>query len=214
MKKILFILTVFLLSYMPSYANYMPVYVNHNIYYGESIIAIRNKAYIYKTPDETTKPVALIDGEKIKISGITSPSLEETFIATYNDKNIYMLPVKEDNDEWYQVCYNQRKQLFGWVKKSDDIDFIPWNAFFNFYGRKYGVYLFRNVDEKYKKLYASPDLNSNVTDTFNFPKHISLWLMNGDWMLVKVLTYDGQTKTGWIKWRLEDGSIIMFPKFE
>ena len=86
-----------------------------------------------------------------------------------------------------------------------------WEDFLNLYGRKRGVYIFNNTPDIYKRLYSQEKEESTMVDSFNFPKHIALWLIKGNWMLVKITTYDGLTKTGWMRWRTENGAVMVFP---
>ena len=211
MRKVLLLIFLIFLA-LPSYADYLPVYVNSGVYYGNGLISIGDKALIYKEPDVNSQVLAVINKEKVKVGSLSVQKESETFIASVKDINLYLLPVEKDSDEWFYVCFNKKKRLFGWVKKSESIDYMSYQDFFNLYGRKNGLYFFRNLNDKYKKLYASPNLDSNVVDNFYYADHVSLWLVAKNWMLVKVITYDGKTKTGWIRWRLDDDEIIIFPK--
>lgn len=149
----------------------------------------------------------------IKERGVKNPEITSTFVAYSKEYNLALLSVETDDDDWFYICYDQKRKLFGWVKKNENIDFMPWEAFMNLYGRKFGVYIFNNTPDYYKKLYSKEDEESTVVDTFNFPKHISLWLIKGNWILVKLTTYDGLTKTGWMRWRTEEGDLMAFPDF-
>lgn len=212
MRKFYLTILFFMLLILPSYADYMPVYVNPNTYLGEGLITSKEKITVYREKDEESEIIAVIKGDKIKSK--FDSSIENVFLASVKNKNLNLISANDTDDNWFQVCISQKDKTFGWVKKDDYIDYLSLQSFYNFFGRKNGMYLFRNVKDKDKKLYASPSMDSNVVDSFFYPKHISLWLIAREWMLVKVTTYDGQTKTGWLKWRLDDGSIIIFPNLK
>lgn len=202
---------------MKSYADCFPEFAIPSYFYGEGVIFLKGDVPVYETDDDTKEPVALIknnDTLEIKIKGVKKALVEDSFIVYSKEKNIALLPVDIDYDDWYYVCFDQKRKLFGWVKKAENIDFATYNDLFNLYGRKNGVNIFRNVRDEFKKLYSAPDKESNVVDTFTFPKHVSLWLVSGDWILIKVTTYDDITKTGWFKWRLKDKNVIAFPDFK
>lgn len=190
-------------------ADYIPSYVNANVFLGEGFITSSDEISVYKDKDENSEVLAKLN--KTVIKSKYNSSVQNVYIASVKDKNLYLLPVRSNEDEWFEVCISQKDKVFGWVKKNDFIDYLSIQDFYNFFGRKNGLYLFRNVSDSYKKLYASPDFNAAVVDTFFYPKHISVWLLAREWMLVKITTYDGQTKTGWLKWKLNDGSVIVFP---
>ncbi len=214
MKK-LFILLFIILSTTVAFADYMPAYVNPSFYYGNGLISLDDSVLIYDSDNDNANVIASVTLDNgniiVREKSVPYSEIENTFLAVSNEKKIMLMPVEYDTDDWYYVCYNQKMKLFGWIKKTEKIDYMSWSEFFNLYGRKYGIYLFRNINPKNKVLYSSSDIKSTKVDEFSFPKHTSLWLISKDWMLVKITTYDGETKTGWLKWRLDNGSIIAFP---
>ena len=217
MKKILTFLIVFTIGFLPAFADYLPTYINKGFHYGIGLIAAKGEIPIYEMNDLKSPLAALIkfkdNNVSIKERGVKNPEISSTFVAYSNENKLALLSVEIDTDDWFYICYDQKRKLFGWVKKNENTDFITWEDFINLYGRKQGVYIFNNFPEEYKKLYSQENEESTVVDTFNFPKHISLWLVKGNWMLVKITTYDGLTKTGWMRWRNEDNSIMVFPDF-
>ena len=214
MYRVFLFLIFFVFVTLKACADYIPSYVNPNIYYGNGIISIKGDIKVYELDDEKARVSAIISENNIKQRGVENVQIEDVFLAHSKENNISLLSVEIDSDDWYYVCYNQKKKLFGWVKKNDNIDYMSWEDFFNVYGRKRGILLFRNLKDEYKKMYSAPSLDSTIVDDFHFAKHIALWLVKGDWMLVKITTYDGLTKTGWIRWKLKDGSLTAFPDFK
>ena len=218
MRKILFVISCLIFLSAPSFADYMPAYTNSLYHFGSGLMSAKGSINVYPSDDDKTPPVAIFNIDKnyfsCKKQGIKKCSAEDSFVAFVPENDIALFSVEGDYDNWFYICYDQSKKLFGWVKKSEFTDFISWENLLDIYGRKYGVYLFRNTPDKYKKLYSGPDENNTMVDDFYYPKHIALWLLSDDWMLVKVTTYDGITKTGWMRWRLDDDSIIAFPAFK
>ena len=217
MRKVFVLIILLLSGFYPVFADYLPSYSEPSFRCGTGLIAVNGEIPVYETDNENGVLSALIkignQSVTIKERGVKNPLIETTFIAYIKENNLALLSVENDTDDWYYVCYDRKRKLFGWVKKSENIDFMDWESFLNLYGRKNGIYIFRNVSDEYKKLYSAPNEDSTVVDSFNFPKHIALWLVNNDWLLVKVTTYDGYTKTGWMRWRTNDKNILAFPDF-
>ncbi len=212
-RKIILLLFFYICATIPSFADYIPYYASRNLFLGNGFITSKEQINVHLKDDVNSEILLVLKAGKAVTKGVAPVRYEDIYSAIVERYGLYLIPVKTDTDDWYEICISQKNKLFGWVKKDENIDFISWEDFLNFYGRKYGLYVFRNVEDVYKKLYSSADETSNVVNTFFYPKHISLWLISGDWMLVKVTTYDGKTKTGWLKWRLDDGTIIVFPNF-
>ena len=218
MKKFLFLVFVFLFSFNPSFADYMPAYTNSILHFGIGAVSVRGNITVYPDNNTDSKPLAIFQIDKnyfdCKKQGVKKCLADDSFVAYVCEKETALFSVEYDADEWYYICYDQSRKLFGWIKKSESIDFIPWENLIDTYGRKYGLYLFRNVDDKYKKLYPAPNEIKPALDDFYYPKHIALWLISGDWILVKLTGYDNVTKTGWMRWRLDNKGLIVFPKFK
>ncbi len=217
MKHFLVFIILFLTTFKVHASDFLPSYINPHYQYGTGLVSISGEVPVYESNSNKSNLAAVIkikNGEVIiKEAKNKNPSVDSTFIAYLENENIALLSVIEDTDDMFCICYDQKRGLVGWIQKNDNFDYMSWESFLNLYGRKKGLYTFRNIPEEMKKLYSAPDSESTLTDSFNFPKHIALWLISGNWVLVKVTTYDGQTKTGWMKWRLDDGSIGVFPDF-
>lgn len=212
MYKFFYLLIFLFFFILPVRADFLPTYISKNNL-GVGVIALKDNVKIYENNDEKGLPLAIIGVGGFTLRGVNHSIEEDIYIARKKTDNLALLSVEYDTDDWFYVCYNYKLKLYGWVKKDEKTDFIKWEDFFNLYGRKNGLYLFNNLPDEYKKLYSKPDFDSTVVDEFKYPKHISLWLISGDWMLVKVLTYGGETKTGWIKWRTKKGNLTAFPDF-
>ena len=39
-------------------------------------------------------------------------------------------------------------------------------------------------------------------------------LLRGNWMLVTIVDIGNEPKVGWIKWRNEDGTLMIFPNID
>ncbi len=220
MRKIFILISVLLFLTLSVFADCLPSSADKRFHHGIGVVLLKNNGCIkiFELDNEKSKLSAYIkispNGTVVRKRGVPNASIDDTFLAFKRNGEIALLTVESDTDDWYYVCYDRKRKLFGWIKKSDNIDFMSWHDFLNFFGRKNGIVVFRNVSPDYKKLFSNPNSNSSLVDDFYFAKHINLWLIEGDWMLVKVTTYDGQTKTGWLRWRLKDGTIIAFPDFE
>lgn len=195
----------------------MPSYTNSINHFGIGAARVTSYITIYKEPDLNSKVVKKIYWNNIEnfITDKKEESPKEIFIAYLPKENNVFFSVEDENDDWVKVCYNQKKLLFGWVKKENEnqgAKFYTYKDLFFELGKKYGIYTFRNLADENKKLYSAPNKEAKVIDDFNYPKHISPWLIQGNWMLVKVTTYDNKTKTGWFKYRTDEGRLNGFIK--
>ncbi len=137
----------------------------------------------------------------------------DIFILYSPKENMVFLSVEDEDDDWINVCFDQKNLKFGWVKKENGkhgAKFYSYKDLFFEFGKKHGIYTFRNLPADFKTLHSSPSIESNVVDEFDYPKFITPWLIQGNWMLVKVVTMDNETKTGWFHWRSDNGRLYGF----
>ena len=78
------------------------------------------------------------------------------------------------------------------------------------FGKKHGLYL---LDDSNKNLYSKAEDGAQVVDSFKYAKYIEPWFVNGNFLMVKIIDYDNKQKTGYIRWRTDDGKLLVFVKF-
>lgn len=226
MKKIIHALFTALLILMSFIfadvkAEFAPSYTNSVNHWGIGAARITNYITIFEEPDLNSKVLQRIywnsAGNFLTKDKQNSGNIRDIFIAYLPEENIVFLSADDENDEWIKVCYSQKNQLFGWIKKENGkqgAKFYSYRDLFFEYGKKYGMYTFRNLPPNYKNLYGAPNKDAKKVDEFLYAKHISPWFIQGNWMLVKVTTYENETKTGWFRWRSDEGRLYGFVNFK
>ena len=62
-----------------------------------------------------------------------------------------------------------------------------------------------------KDLHSSTEDNSQIVGTINMPQKINLTAIKGNWALVSVFDIDKTPKTGYVRWRSDNGIKYYFP---
>ena len=195
---------------LPVFADVMPFYVNSipkdaiGMYQtGENITILSEpeaNSKTIKTFDFSYKPETMPDG---------------MFAILLNEKKLGFLYVSDIGDDgWVEVIYDRHTGARGWVLTEDRFQFLPWLTFYNMYGRKYGLRLFKDTPDEIEVLHAkSEDLSQNI-GKLNFVKQIKLTAIRGNWALVSVFDIDKTPKTGYLRWRSNEGVIYAFPNIK
>ena len=193
MKK--FLLIICMMFMLPVFADVMPFYVNSipkdaiGMYQtGENITILSEpeaNSKTIKTFDFSYKPETMPDG---------------MFAVLLNEKKLGFLYVSDIGDDgWVEVIYDKHTGARGWVLTEDRFQFLPWLTFYNMYGRKYGLRLFKDTPDEIEVLHAkSEDLSQNI-GKLNFVKQIKLTAIRGNWALVSVFDIDKTPKTGYLR---------------
>ena len=133
-------------DFTPSYTNFTPSYTNSINHFGIGAARVTNFVEIYEKPDLNSKPYIGFIGTISEIfitsnkKGSTKPS--DIFLLYQPAENQVFLSVEDEDEEWLNVCYNQKKQLFGWLKKENGKNgakFYSYKDLFFEYGKKYRV---------------------------------------------------------------------------
>ena len=212
MKKFLLILAIFLLMPLSGFCaeNVVPQYVSVENTHTFGLYQAPNEIILYKEPSETSTLVHSISwiGSKIFPESVKPQDL---FVVYLPDKNLAFMPVVDETEHWVQVIYNNATGAKGWIKKDDPYRFYTWVMFYNMYGRKYGLNLLREAPAEAKDLHTSTDDKSQIVGTINMPQKINLNVIRGNWALVSVMDIDKTPKTGYVRWRSDEGVKYYFP---
>ena len=208
MKK--FILIVCMCFMLPVFADNMPFYVDTIPKDAIGMFQIGDNITIYSHPEANSKVVKKMD---FSYNPETMP--DNTFALLINEKKLGFLYVSDIGDDgWVEVIYNRMNNSRGWVQTEDRFQFMPWLSFYNMYGRKYGLRLMKDAPEDVENLHCkSEDLSQNVSK-LRYVKQIRLTAIRGNWALVSVVDIDKTPKTGYLRWRSDDGKIYAFPNIK
>lgn len=208
MKKFLIFLAM--LICLPVFADTLPFYTNSvpktaiGVYQTDKVLTL------YSQPDNKLHPIRTFE---FSYNPEDMPS--GMFAVLLNDKNLGFLYVTDiEEDGWVEVIYDKKIGARAWVQTTDKLQFLPWINFYNLYGRKYGIRILKDAPKNLYTLYAQCEDNSQAISKLNHVQKIKLTKVSGNWLLVTVMDLDKTPKSGWLKWRANDGEIFAFPNLQ
>lgn len=208
MKKFLVFLAMFIC--IPAMADTMPFYMDSipngtlGVYQIDNSLALHSKP---ETNSEVTKNFEFSYDPETMPDGM--------FALLINEKKLGFLYVSDIGDDgWVEVIYDKRTKAKGWVQTSDRMQFLPWLNFYNLYGRKYGLRLLKDTPTDIEVLKAKSEEDSQIVSKLNYIKQIKLTAIRGNWALVSVFDLDKVPKTGYLRWRSDEGKIYAFPNIK
>ena len=205
MKK--FIVVLVMLFVLPVMADTMPFYMNAIPKTALGMYQTGEDIMLYSHPEANSDVI-----KKMAFSYNPESMPDNVFAVLINEKNLGFLYVTDIGDEgWVEVIYDKRTGARGWVQTQDQMQFLPWRNFYNLYGRKYGLRYLKDAPEDLEVLRAKPEELAQTVSKFNYVKQIKLTAIRGNWALVSVMDLDKVPKTGYMKWRDNDGTIYAFP---
>jgi len=165
---------------------------------------------LHEEPDENSKIILTISWTKDKLMP-ENLTYEDVFSVFNGSKELALMAVEDETEDWVKLIYDNKKNKSGWMKKDDPFKFMTWINLYNAYGKKYGLKVLKDTPENILVLRAQTEDNSQVIARLNHPEFIKLNLIRGNWALVTVVDLDKTPKTGYIRWRSNDGVKYLFP---
>lgn len=165
---------------------------------------------LHESPDENSKIIQTISWTKDSIMP-ENTSYDDVFSVFIGSKDLALMAVEDETEDWVKLIYDNKNNKSGWMKKDDPYKFMTWINFYNTYGRKYGLKLLKDAPESCNFLRAQTEDNSQIVSELNHPEFIKLNVIRGNWALVTVVDLDKSPKTGYIRWRSDDGVKYLFP---
>lgn len=218
MKKLLILIFVLFLSSLAVFADIIPTASTSIAHYGFGVLNLPDSFSIYSKPDESSRVIKTVNYEEDENTAIIGQksSLEGTIIAYVPSKSIALAVVETNQEDgWFEIYYDQKTGKTGWVKQNNQDSFKTWKDAFYCWGKKNGVYLFRDVPDEKKCLYGKDSNDAQKLENFTSPKFIEFSMIRGNWMLVSILDLGQKTtKIGWTRWRNDDGTLLMFPSLK
>lgn len=208
MKRFLIILALFLA--LPAFADTMPFYMDSIPKRTLGLYQTDSGLSLYSEPNEKSNVI-----KKMTFSYNPESMPDKVFAVLINEKKLGFLYVTDIGDDgWVEVIYDKRTGAKGWVQTADSMQFQPWRNFYNLYGRKYGLRILKDAPEDIEVLKAKSEDLSQTVSKLNYVQQIKLTVIRGNWALVTAFDLDKTPKTGYLKWRGDNGEIYAFPNIK
>lgn len=188
----------------------IPVRPNINQVQSVGLYQIGNDVKIYEEPDENSTILYRVRWTKNEFFP-DEIGFEKFFAVFLEKKNLALVAVTDYDDEWVEIIYDNSTGKTGWIKMDDPYKFMTWINFYNSYGKKYGLTLLKSSPEFCNDIKAATDDKSQTISTINHPQKIILNVIRGNWALVSVMDIERTPKTGYVRWRSDDGVRYFFP---
>lgn len=164
--------------------------------------------YLYSAPSKKADIIYQANWD-YKTFNSTSGTAEDLFTVFIQSKELAYVKVTDYNDEWTEIIYDKEKNLKGWLP-TEEFRFMTWRSFYNIYGRKYGLYFLKDAPANVKELHGSASDESPVIQKINHPQKVKLTVIKGNWALITSVE-NNIGKTGFMRWRSDEGEIYAFP---
>lgn len=211
MKKIvIFVLFVFAFALKAVAVDVMPSLVSLSNTNTLGLYQVDNTIVLRSQPDDNAPITKVIKWTKNRIEP-SDLDFSDVFVVFINSKDLALMAVSDDTEDWVELIYNNKTGEKGWMKKDDPYKFSTWYNFYSMYGKKYGLYILTGAPDSAREMHGSTEDKSKVIAAINTPIKINLNVIRGNWMLLSVMDMDRIPKTGYVRWRSDDGVKYLFP---
>lgn len=171
---------------------------------------VSDDVQVYKEPDENSQILYRMRWTNDEFFP-EEIGFDNFFVVFLPKKSLALVYVTDFNDDWVEIVYDKSTGKTGWIKKDDPYKLMTWLNFYNTYGKKYGLVLLKSSPDSCKDIKSQPDDKAQTISNINHPVKINLNVLRGNWALVSVYDLDHTPKTGYIRWRSDDGVRYFFP---
>lgn len=218
LKKIFVFFIVFASVALSAFADRIPTSSKSIKNYGVGVFKVENDFYVFSAPDSNAKKIKhfLLPSNKEKSAIVrTSKTEAAPYIISIPSQQEYFATVYSyPENNWLELFLSVNSKETGFVKVSQKNIFMTWKEFFYRYGKQNGLVLMKDVPSTQFCLYSQDSEKSQIIEKFTYPEYIAMRMIRGNWMLVTVIDTGAIYKTGWFKWRNDDGKLRLFPKFK
>lgn len=200
---------------VPALADVVPYYVSNISTEVRGFYQAPKDLVIYDQPNEKSKILMKCNWD-YKHFNCPNTSMSNLFSVFVQSKELAFMTVTDDIGDWVEVIYDRNTNKKGWIKKdeTDPFRFLNLRTFYKMYGKKYGIYLLKDVPQEVKNLKTSTSTDAQNCGQIEKPIKIQLQAVQGNWLLVKVIDIDKSTKIGYLQWRNTNGEIYAFPNIK
>lgn len=158
---------------------------------------------------------------------------DRMFFCFYPELDVAMMAVTGDDEAgWVEVIYDQNGQKTGWVKIKNapkpamsaspslpplDLGepvhfgvYQTWLEFMKLNAKASGVYWLSGVTE-YNRSVRQSDSDDAKFIPVTIIRDLKVRHVRGNWLLVEVLDFERNTPIGWVRWRDDNGNLMVFP---
>lgn len=207
-KRILVFLSAFLILNLTANANILPATTEDISSYTIGMYQMPKNILVYSKPDTNSTVLYRANWDYASFN-CSKGSADDIFSVFVQQKELAYAQVTDYTEDWVEIIYCKNPLKKGWVK-SEDLRFMLWRNFYNTYGRKYGLFIISDAPKSVKDLHSGSTDESQVMQTLTKPEKIKFTVIKGNWALVTAIE-NNLGKTGYMRWRSDEGKIYAFP---
>jgi len=197
--------------------------------YGQGVWYAPHSFTIYSKPSTDSAHLADItwdaNSDQTLTEALAHGSLpaRQCMVAYYPTYQLGLLTVVGDAEpNWVEVVWDQTNNKTGWVQTTDTpkLGFLPkpgmfqtWTDFMITHAKPAGIQWFNGVPDSIRQLHSQPDDYAKVVPAF-YLQRLKVLHLKGNWMLMQGLDLERNSPIGWVRWREENGQLLLFPNLD
>lgn len=213
---------------------YGPDRYDAQVTYGQGVYFAPPDLTLYSQPALTAPVVATYQWQAdqspqtVYAAHLQKPVLARSiFLAFYPQLNVAMVPVVGENGQgWVEVVANSATGETAWAplrsewaaSAQQDLPthfgvFQTWFEYMKLNARTHGIYWLKGVDHYDKAVRMKPEDSAKLVPLFAI-KDMRVLHARGNWLLVEVMDLNRQRPMGWVRWRTDDGKLMVFTNLD
>jgi hypothetical protein len=183
------------------------------------VVAVTTGIQLYTAPKLTAPIVEAFtwqptDGDTVFSTVQQTPlSANQLFLAFYPKYQLALLPVLDEQaDGWVEVALPTVATGKAWLPPTNKTTLYVWQDFIRLYTKNFGFQWLVGVPTYDRSVRLKPEDAAPLTPV-SIVQGIKVLHVRGNWMLVELRDLGAEHPIGWLRWRDEQGNLMVWPNF-
>jgi hypothetical protein len=163
----------------------------------------------------TWQPQAARTEEATVFSEVTQQpvSANQLFLAFYAKYQLALLTVLDERpDGWLEVALPNTEAGKAWLAPNPQNTVYVWQDFIRLYAKNFGFQWLAGVPAYQRSVRLKPEDTAPLVPV-TIVQAIKVLHVRGNWMLVELRDMGAEHPIGWLRWRDEQGNLMVWPNF-
>jgi hypothetical protein len=198
-------------------------YPTESLQQAVGVVAVQAPLTLYATPSTNAPTVEAFTWQRqatatenaTVFSEITQQpvSANQLFLAFYPKYQLALLTVLDERpDGWLEVSLPTTEAGKAWLAPNPQNTVYVWQEFIRLYTKNFGFQWLAGVPAYQRSVRLKPEDTAPLVPV-TIVQGIKVLHVRGNWMLVELRDMGAEHPIGWLRWRDEEGNLMVWPNF-
>jgi hypothetical protein len=199
-------------------------YPTQSLQQAVGVVAVQPPLTLYAEPSTTAATVEAFTWQRQSVTSAENAtvfsevsqqpvSANQLFLAFYPKYQLALLTVLDETpDGWLEVALPSTEAGKAWLAPNPQNTVYVWQEFIRGYAKNFGFQWLAGVPAYQRSVRLKPEDTAPLVPV-TIVQGIKVLHVRGNWMLVELRDMGAEHPIGWLRWRDEEGNLMVWPNF-